>query len=467
MCVCPISVKNNKLDYDPLVDRLYNYVPCGHCYECLESIKQGYETRSIFEFYHTKKIGGCSFYVTLTYSNKYVPKLPGSDVMCGSKTHLQKWFKLLRKMLPEFKYFFTLEYGSKHFRPHYHGIFFISKYISPDEFQNIIRSSWYYGFVNFGENKGMIKDVRPFQYVSKYCVKDMYHQNFLNSLVNKYGSVITDYMVSDSDYRKDYSLLPFHLQSQDFGLSVLKYLKDIDFIRGYFVVNDILGLNRKMSIPLYILRRALYVKYTNSNGTISYKLNDYGKRIFVSKMKYQYYKLSQDYFDLLNLSLDGRCYESCPTLKKVFTLSSWCDLVRSDLLYNIAPLVSYKLLYHDIEDVPFSFENFFDDLQIFVDCVIKNDWFNSSVSKKYVCPFSDENKLILSILDEIKSFYRYRTYCNNIDNYNRSQFFKKLLTGEYKPKYKCKFYEFVNSSVSLKKYCLCLSTKGNLYDLAC
>lgn len=466
MCVRPISVKNNKLNFDPLVDRFYNCVPCGKCYECFTAIQQGYETRSIFEFYHTRKIGGVAFYVTLTYNNASVPKLPKTDIMCGSKRHLQNFFKKMRKHLPDFKYLFSLEYGSKHFRPHYHGIIFVSSYVSPNYFNELIKNLWSYGNVNFGENHGLIKDVRPFQYVAKYCVKDMYHQKFIDSLTRRYGDVIVEYMQSDSEYRNKYSLLPFHLQSNGLGSLIVNYLRDEDYIKGYFISNDIVGLNRKLAIPLYILRLRLYDKYTNDNGTISYKLNDYGKTIFVKKMRYQYKKLNQDFFDLLEYSIDNSfIYSHCPTLKKIFTLEWWNQIVREKLLDDVPALVSYKLLYHDIEEVPFSFKNFFDDLQTYIDCVMSDDWFNYKTSKKYICPFDDENKVILRILDEIKTVARWLQYSENLDRYNRSQFLKSFKTGQYKPKYKCNFDEFVDSSANIKKYKLCLITKENLCDL--
>lgn len=466
MCVCPKYVKNNKLDFDPFIDRFYNYVPCGKCYECQESKRNDYEVRSIFEYIHSKKIGGCTYFFTLTYDDGHLPKLPGTDIKVGSIDDIQRFIKRLRKNFKtldiNFKYFIVSEYGSKTFRPHYHGFIYLDKFVDKSNFHKYLNKSWDLGFTCFGENGGLVLDVRAFHYVSKYVCKDFIFTHYLNSL--DYPE-ITKYMSNTVEFRKKFTLPNFHLSSQNFGLSILNYLSDKDYIKGYFVSNDIVGLNRKLTIPLYILRYGLYDKYKNSNGSISYRLSDYGKKIFVKKMKFNFEKYTKDIKDLFRLSKNYDVYCSCPSITNKLNFSAYCEFV-DNLLNNegVEHIVSYKLLYHDIDYVPFSFKDFYEDLQIFVDSVFDKSFFTFNCFKKFECPFSDDIKIELEFIQDIKNYFKYLLYCQKVDDYNRQQYHKKLKTKEIKLKYKCTFSEFINSIPNFKKYRLCLNTSQNTHE---
>lgn len=73
-----------------------------------------------------------SRFVTLTYSDEYIPIVNGTGEKTFDKQHLQKFFKRLRKANSQhatakarpIRYFVSSEYGGKNGRPHYHCILF-------------------------------------------------------------------------------------------------------------------------------------------------------------------------------------------------------------------------------------------------------------------------------------------------------------------------------------------------------
>ena len=468
MCVCPISVKNRKLDFDPLVDRLYNCVPCGQCYECQEAKRNGYEVRSLYEYYYTKQIGGSVYYFTLTYNNSCVPKVPNTELMCASIDDVQRFFKRLRKRsFVKFRYFIVSEYGHKTFRPHYHGFIFFDEPVSSSVANKLIKDSWNLGFVCFGENHGLVRDVRPFAYVSKYVCKDFDFTHFLLDQVEKYPA-LTSYMESDLSFRKKFTINPIHLSSQKFGLSICNCLKDTDLVKGYFVANDSVGLNRKLAIPLYIVRYMLYDKYKNSNDTISYRLNKRGQYIFRRKMLYQYNKLCDLYIRAFQASLSPDVYKHCPAIISKFTFDEYCNLVY-DILYNtgVSWLVSYKLLYHDITTIPFAFESFHEDLEIFCSAVFDKHFTAFTSRERFEVPFPDDCEIVIKFAEEIIAYFRYQTYLKNVSDYNRKQLHLSLQTKEKKLKPVISLSVFKNNVKFYRKpYESCLNPISVLSEIA-
>lgn len=466
MCVCPISVKNKKIDFDPLVDRLYNCVPCGKCYECQESKRNGYEVRALYEYLYTHSIGGVVYYFTLTYDNKHVPKLPESDIMCGSKNDIQNFIKRLRKYSPcKLRYFITSEYGDNNLRPHYHGLIYFDSYLEFPLVHSLFKRSWSFGFMSFGENHGIVKDARVFNYVSKYVCKDIEISRFFRSFDSP---LVSNYYSNTVKFRNKFTLPLFHLQSQNFGLSICSLIKDNDLIKGYFIANDIVGLNRKLTIPLYIYRKLLYETYTNSEGNISYKLNNRGVKLFKSKMLYQFKHYNKIFNDAFILADNIDVFNNCPTALNTFlSFPNFQNFLNSpDVKNGVSWLVAYKLLYHDVKKIPFTFEDFRTDLQIYIDCVFNDSWVTFDTGEEFVAPFSDEIKLILVLVTEIISYFRYRHYLKNVDDYNRKQLHKSLVTREYKPLVILSFDEFKNNVKSFKTYRSCLTTcqKDKLLD---
>ncbi|AZL82661.1 replication initiator protein [Apis mellifera associated microvirus 34] len=89
-------------------------VPCGKCLVCLSNKRHDWSVRLMQEY----KVSDNAFFVTLTYSDKYLPSFG------VSKRHLQLFFKRVRKECNRLRYYAVGEYGSRTGRPHYHAIMF-------------------------------------------------------------------------------------------------------------------------------------------------------------------------------------------------------------------------------------------------------------------------------------------------------------------------------------------------------
>lgn len=185
-CFHPVRIR------DPNNEGHYLEVPCGKCFACQSNRRRDWHMRIKYELLHRV----CSYTVTLTYDNDHLPRqvlfkrevLESSFV--GIKeldhveeemfmdsvgfwyhpydiTHVQKFFKRLRKDGLQFRYFGVAEYGGKTARPHYHIIFFFDKYISKINFQTKVVHHWPYGcqIVVDETNDNCIG------YTLKYCLK--------------------------------------------------------------------------------------------------------------------------------------------------------------------------------------------------------------------------------------------------------------------------------------------------------
>jgi len=129
-CIRPINLPSREIA-----------VPCGHCGYCLQNRKQDWQFRIANEL----KYAFTAYFVTLTYSDEYVPTKNGVDVL--DKSDLQKFFKRLRKAharhsRSQIRYYAVGEYGSQYLRPHYHIIMFNA--IGSD-----IEAAWPLGFIKY------------------------------------------------------------------------------------------------------------------------------------------------------------------------------------------------------------------------------------------------------------------------------------------------------------------------------
>lgn len=133
------------------------FLPCGKCYRCIMRRVNGWAFRLDQEF---KRAISADF-ITFTYDTRFVPiNAEGNLVL--DKSHLQKFFKKLRKCTPsKIKYFACGEYGTKTKRPHYHAIIFNAKLLD-------IEKKWDLGAIHRG-------DVNPATsyYTLKYMCKGL------------------------------------------------------------------------------------------------------------------------------------------------------------------------------------------------------------------------------------------------------------------------------------------------------
>lgn len=461
MCVNKLYIRNNKLDFDPLIDSPYNYVPCGQCEECLRNRSLQYEIRSIYEYEYTNKIGGVTYYYTLTYNNDSVPKFHGVNVC--SKYDCQLFLKRLRKSLhskgyaTNFRYFLSSEYGHKTLRPHYHILFFFPYNISSVVLLDMIRKTWNNGFVCPGWNLGKVIDVRPFHYVAKYVQKDIFYFKQIESKGLSQDDFL-DYKLHKKEFYSHLDILPFHLQSSGFGSSLLDILQDSDYINGYFVRVDSLGVSRKVPVPLYIYRLKFYDRYVNDNGNISYILNADGFDVMSKRLKKQFDHYSLLYIDALSNSLLN-FYELKLPKKIFFTYEAYETFVNFARSKDFSKsLACYSLLWSRSSHIPFLYRSFDEDLSIYFktlsDYPFMPKWLSphecsvelSSNDKTYL-------ELLLHLCDESISYLKYSDYVRQTQLYNVKQYDRSSTSGKLKLATVKSYSEFVN----LKKSNLCLS----------
>ena len=138
MCFNPITVTCRGEEFS---------VGCGKCGECISKKRMEWRQRLFFQ----NKCSDRLYFCTFTYDDKHLPYCLGFAVPRVSD--IQKFHKRLRRHIVyrnldlQFKYFLASEYGPKHFRPHYHGLYCVS---GRDAlmFPKILRQVYNYGFLN-------------------------------------------------------------------------------------------------------------------------------------------------------------------------------------------------------------------------------------------------------------------------------------------------------------------------------
>lgn len=324
MCLSPKRIINRTSHWTELKP-LYLVVPCGKCEDCRKKQRNDWFVRSYFEW---QKEGVMSFFYTLTYNNENLPKYLG--VPCFSKRHIQLFLKRLRYYLSEYgvtlRYLVTSEFGELYKRPHYHAEFFLNKSFSPWAFYRLVEKAWQYGFVKYGDNFGVINSYHGIAYVTKYITKDESHiddyfpvlqravytrynrvldylrrrsHDYLPLVLNwKQGSYSFTMMDMNTGRKIDkehelypfaarflkkindivISRIPFHLQSTKLGVGEFeKHLSSYELLTECVSIN--LG-NRiqKYSFPRYFKRMFWYdcVENENDGKCNSFVLNDEG-----------------------------------------------------------------------------------------------------------------------------------------------------------------------------------------------
>lgn len=135
---------------------------CGKCFEC----QKKYSNEWALRLYHERQYSRYCFFVTLTYSDEYVP----SGLV---KSEFQQFIALLKKYV-DFRYFGCGEYGGTTGRPHYHCIIFADDVDAFDLYESLghvhshlLEYCWQKGLVDFLPKV----DFSAFKYVCKYMQK--------------------------------------------------------------------------------------------------------------------------------------------------------------------------------------------------------------------------------------------------------------------------------------------------------
>lgn len=203
-----ITLRNRTNYFDPSKDRVRVTFSSPESYQSRQIKIEGYETRLYWQYRYCDEHNGQTFFYTLTYNDKAMPKHYG--INCFDYEDLRNLLtggfrkQLLRKYGTSFKYFIGAELGDgkgsrgMHNNPHYHILFFLEdakneKFsytkISPIDFRHLVRLYWQgfdedtdgyrdynearYGIAREGENLGLVTDFRACMYCAKYVCKDV------------------------------------------------------------------------------------------------------------------------------------------------------------------------------------------------------------------------------------------------------------------------------------------------------
>lgn len=297
----PMRIRNRSNYFIPEKDRAYITIASPDSFQSKKVKIEGYESRLYWEFRYCKEHNGQTFFYTLTYSDKNIPKYYGRNVFDYKDL---VWLlngafkkKLLREYGTNFKYFVGAELGEGAGvrgyanNPHYHILFFLRsaekeeypyKKITEREFQKLIREYWQgidegepfrhhqkyrFGIVKESECGALVEDFRAISYVAKYVTKDVnlkQHERVVRGHLIRQFSQLFQYENSQlmrqfiSEKRRDYfSLYTLRCVREDKLDSILMS----EFIRAY-------GLDKE------------YRQYVRSliDEQVRLKLNEYRNR---------------------------------------------------------------------------------------------------------------------------------------------------------------------------------------------
>lgn len=192
----------NRSKYINEYSKIYNRVPSPYSFEFESNKRNSYFQRLYWEFEFCKKVGGSTFFFTLTYNDKSIPKYDGKnvfnydDIRLVTNGMLPK--RLLRYYHASLKYFCSCESGEGKGKrgfgnnPHYHFIFFVEpadtsyKPVPVNVFTSYLKELWLgttkridyrlarFGIVKAGKLGAEVTNPSAFKYVSKYVIKDVY-----------------------------------------------------------------------------------------------------------------------------------------------------------------------------------------------------------------------------------------------------------------------------------------------------
>jgi len=285
-CDAPITIRYKTPIPDGKGGVLYTFpADCGKCLKCLTKRKAQWSFRMTEE----KRISFSSYFVTLTYEDKYVPR--GGNGFTINKNDHFKFIKNLKELesekslalrseisqeeydrrylkIPEIgklKYYGVSEYGDENGRSHWHYILYNVRDI------NNVDAAWGKGLVYIDEC-----NVNTIDYVLKYMIKD--HSQ-------------TDY----ENREKEVSFMSKGLGITYVDQEFIKYINRED-------ANQVMNI-RGGIIPLPRYYRKKFVKEENAEVKNRYIAAQIEKSILQEEKKY-----GDDYDKLLKLSKDRRQY---------------------------------------------------------------------------------------------------------------------------------------------------------------
>lgn len=355
MCYKPIRVKNPKIDFNAKTDKSFLYVPCGKCESCKNRKRSDILVRLYFSLLHYQNIGGCAHYVTLTYSDDYLPYIVtnGRKRPCFSKKDIQKYIKRLRINLQrqlnikDTQYYVASEFGGTTHRPHYHMIFFHDNFAKSLAVNFYLCHEWQLGFTKLGNlSNGIVTSISALQYCSKYVTKDVVSDEYFQNLSKS---------VPRETLR---SLSPFSLYSKDLGFIGIRFA-DKDLLEAGFCklpCND--GFNLVRS-PRYFDLKLYYYKTLNVNGNTQYLPTDKGFEVLNKRVSL--------YTDVIKNNIE--VFLNYPNIPIEFinenyhyetfkSFTAFRNEFFQKIDYDVDTFVNYLIYldgYHDISSIEYNF----------------------------------------------------------------------------------------------------------------
>lgn len=267
-CSYPITIRDKLKGTD--VNPRMILVPCGKCINCIQRKRSDWSFRLLQEH----KISTKSTFLTLTYNEANLPK--DSKLV---KKDLQNYFKRVRTLNNDLKYYAVGEYGTEGLRPHYHAIVFNCD-------SDTLVNQWH-------STKGTDKNVLGFvacdtvteasiHYVTGYVVSKH------GKIDEKTGKAINTWSPAD--------IKPFALMSKGLGKIYLKH--NTKFHKSNFTTETTKEGGQKQLIPRYyrdkifsdtekkMLVNELQKKFSRKTDSDEYDPNT-GELIGNSKVEFQ------------------------------------------------------------------------------------------------------------------------------------------------------------------------------------
>lgn len=274
----------------------YAFVPCGSCPSCRNVKRNSWVFRLRVEFEELVKKGWQVGFMTFTYNEKYVPRIPYKFVkktcrdkysrfkmpMCFNRAHVNGMIKYVRNWLyrdlgvahdDKLRFLVASEFGEETARPHYHGIFCFPPRVDALQFYKKLEEYWtQFGFIIPAEflggydkkghyHKPFVVDCvsKACKYTAKYVCKDLAFYDKVNREHFK------NYNGDDKDKLSDY--LPFHSQSKSLGIAFLNSLTDAQKLDYFMNGVSFLGDDKLRHMPIYLKNKLLFANYYVVDGT--------------------------------------------------------------------------------------------------------------------------------------------------------------------------------------------------------
>lgn len=257
----------------------YAYVPSTNSFEYRKEYQKEWEFRLNAEFIELKKKGWNMAFMTLTYDDRHLPKIPKKlfknkeeyrQVPCFSRTDVRNWIDRIRQYCKyhykmtganAIKYFVASEYGSNTHRPHYHAIFAWPQFLSYEKMHKLCTECWENGILfprnpDGDYNSKTKKRILPFEiignaakalkYISKYVSKDL---DFINELKT---------LNLNRKLKLFKSIQHFHIQSRSFGFELLRNMNNDEKYNLLENGHAFQGDGTTFKCPKYIREKILF-----------------------------------------------------------------------------------------------------------------------------------------------------------------------------------------------------------------